>query len=195
LWSPVKGISTTPGARVTAVVTDDDEATLFVTDVEGWVHTTFGSPGSGWGPWSSLSNPLTTPGAPVTAAVDAEGEVMLFVTDLEGWVHTTSGNPGSGWGPWSSVPGGRTTPGAPVTSAVTDYLIYANDRDDGRPDAYLRARWVTLFVANQDGEIITTSNTQTYTPGSSSWSGWGSWSSVSQGATMPGGTVSAVALA
>ena len=196
LWSSVKGGSTTPGAPVTAVVNGDDEVMLFVTDPEGWVHTTSGSPGSGWGPWSSVWNPRTTPGAPVTAVVNGDDEVMLFVTDLEGWVHTTSGSPGSGWGGWSSVPGGRTTPGAPVTSVVTENWVYAEDRDrDGDIDTFLFEVWVTLFVANPDGEVITASNRKTYTPYGSQWSGWGSWSSVSQGSTSPGATVTAVASA
>ena len=187
-WSAVSPITTAPGAPVTAVVTGKDEVTLFVANWEGVVSTTSGNSGSGWRPWTSVSDGCTNPGATITAVhtdAYASDKLAVFVADQEGYVYTTSGSPGATWKPWSTVSEGHTMPGAPVTAATALVAVGAIDSDgDGHADEIVYAIALSLFLADFGGDVYTTAPSG---PGK-----WNKWTTVSQGVTTPGGTVTAV---
>jgi hypothetical protein len=175
-WSSVSQGSTTPGARITAVLAPGGTYTLFLADPHGGVYTAGGSPAEGWGDWApvSLQTGTTTPGAPVTAVLAANGTYTLFMfsADPGVGVATASGNPAQGpggWGDgWSSVSQGSTTPGAPVSAVLAPDGTY------------------TLFLADPHGGVYTASRSRA--------GGWGEWAPVSlqTGSTTPGATVTAV---
>ena len=176
-WSSVSQGSTTPGARITAVLAPGGIYTLFLADPHGGVYTAGGSPPEGWGDWApvSLQTGTTTPGATVTAVLAPNGTYTLFMADTDGVVRTASGNPaqgpegwGDGWTPVSPQTG-TTTLGATVTAVLAPDGTY------------------TLFMFSADPGVGVA------TASGNPAQGWGGgWSSVSQGTTTPGAPVSAV---
>jgi C1A family cysteine protease len=126
----------------------------------------------GWGPWASVSEGSTIHGATVSAVAltGQPGRVALFVADPNGGVYAAAGSPDAGWGGWESVSEGSTIPGARVFAVELT----------GQPGR------VALFLADRGGGV--------YTAAGSPYTGWGGWESVSEGGTIPGGVVSAVAL-
>jgi len=176
-WSSVSQGSTTPGARITAVLAPGGIYTLFLADPHGGVYTAGGSPPEGWGDWApvSLQTGTTTPGATVTAVLAPNGTYTLFMADTDGVVRTASGNPAQGPGGWGdgwtavSPQTGTTTLGATVTAVLAPDGTY------------------TLFMFSADPGVGVA------TASGNPAQGWGGgWSSVSQGTTTPGAPVSAV---
>jgi len=175
-WSSVSQGSTTPGARITAVLAPGGIYTLFLADPHGGVYTAGGSPPEGWGDWApvSLQTGTTTPGATVTAVLAPNGTYTLFMADTDGVVRTASGNPAQGPGGWGdgwtpvSPQTGTTTLGATVTAVLAPDGTY------------------TLFLADPHGGV--------YTASRSPAGGWGEWAPVSlqTGSSTPGATVTAV---
>jgi hypothetical protein len=167
-WRNVSEGSTTPGGRITAIVTGPSRVTLILADPNGGVYATAGSYDAGWGPWRSVSEGRTMPGAPITAVLTGSNRVTLFLADPNGGVYTTAGNYDAGWGPWRNVSEGSSTPGAPITAVVTG------------PDR------VTLFLADPNGGVYTTAGSYD--------AGWGPWRSVSEGSSAPGGRITAIVM-
>jgi hypothetical protein len=171
-WTSVSEGRSTPGAPVTAVEMRNQPGrfALFLADPNGGVYTTSGNAQDGWAPWSSVSEGRSAPGGTVTAVeiFNQPGSFAVFLADPAGGVYTTSGNTQNGWGPWSSVSEGSTRPGAPVSA-----LEIPNQR--GR---------FAVFLADPAGGVYTTSG--------NARDGWAPWSSVSEGSTAPGGTVTAL---
>jgi hypothetical protein len=73
--------------------------------------------------------------------VSWRGDPALFLTNLDGEILFNAGHLDF-WGEWSTVSQGSSTPGAPITAVVV-----TNQENRER---------ITLFVANPDGEILTT---------------------------------------
>ena len=215
-WSSVSQGSTIPGAPITAVVAPDGTYTLFLADPGGGVYTASGSPAGGWGPWSSVSQGSTIPGAPITAVLAPDGIITLFAADRGGGVYTASGSPAGGWGPWSSVSQGSTIPGAPITAVLAPdgtYTLFMADRTGEvrttSRNAQGWAEWsgvspgltttpgapITAVVAPDDGIItlfLAVPGTGVGTASGNPAQGWGKWSLVSQGSTIPGARITAV---
>jgi pimeloyl-ACP methyl ester carboxylesterase len=178
-WAPVPLVSTTPGAPVTAVPWGKQFA-LFVANPNGQVFAAVGDPQSGFGGhWGSVSpKSQTMPGAPVTAVPLWGGSgqlvsIALFVADPGGEVFTAVGDPQTHFWNWKSVSQGRTMPGAQVTAMPIS----------GRGGQLVS---IALFVADPLGGVFTAVGDPQI--------GFGNWTSVSQGQTMPGAPVTAVGL-
>jgi len=161
-WEPVPGITTTPGAPVTALLSGNT-FTLFIADSNGQVFTTSGAPYQGWQPWSSVSQGSTKPGAPI-AAVPWEDSFALFLSDPQGGIYAIKAIPGFGW---EAVPGRNTKPGGSITAVPWNY--------GGEPSRIL------LVMADVNGEIFMTSGVP--------YQGWAPWTSVSQGTSTPGAPI------
>jgi predicted MPP superfamily phosphohydrolase len=173
-WTSVADGSAAPGSPVTAVelAGSPGRFAVFVADPNGGIYTTSGSVQDGWDQWTSVSEGSTAPGASVTAVElsGQPGRFAVFVADPNGGIYTTSGSAQDGWAPWSSVSEGSTAPGSPVTAVELS-------GDPGR---------FAVFVADSGGGVYTTSG--------SAQDGWTSWTSVSEGSTAPGASVTAVEL-
>jgi hypothetical protein len=89
-WSLVSQGSTTPGARVTAVLAPGGTYTLFMADPGGVLVTAGGSPAGGWGDWTPVSQGVsqasTTPGAPVTAVLAPDDGIITLFLPTPGYV-------------------------------------------------------------------------------------------------------------
>jgi len=98
-WELVPGLSTKPGAQVTAVpwtnLVSPERLLLFMADVNGEIFTTSGIPYQGWDASTSLSQGASTPGAPVTAVPSPAQELhfALFISDAKGGIYSTSPAP------------------------------------------------------------------------------------------------------
>ena len=202
--------STTPGAPVAAVPWEDSFA-LFITNPQGSVYTIKAAPGYGW----QLVPGLTSkPGAPITALASG-GRFVLFSTDASGEVFTTSGIPYQEWPPsWTSVSEGSTTPGAPIAAVPWEdgFALFLSNPQGGiygikatpgygwepvlgcsaKPGAQVTAineprtpEVILLFVTDVRGEILMTLGTP--------YNGWITWSNVSNGVSVPGAPVTALA--
>ena len=88
-WLGVSEGATSPGARVSAVVVGQRIA-LFLLNPVGEVFTASGRVGR-WSPWSTVKEGGTVPGGTVTAVVDTEGLVNLFLANVAGEVFTSRG--------------------------------------------------------------------------------------------------------
>jgi hypothetical protein len=95
-WEAIPGISTKPGASVTAILwqgfATPDRIMLFTTDGTGEVFMTSGIPYGSWDAWSSPSEGRSVPGGLITATPNpAKGiDLALFLADSLGGVFTTA---------------------------------------------------------------------------------------------------------
>src|SRR6266851_5802090 len=166
-WATVRQGSTTPGARVTAVLDPNTGVpiTLFLTDPNGGIYTSSGNPQGGFGSWSYV-NPASgpdfraAPGSPVTAHATGPGLLTAFATRTDGFVSFTS-RIGDSWAGWAQIPGITLLPRTPITEAA--------------PSALLR----TLFAADIDGRVMTSAGAS------------GNWEQILDGTTAPGSLVTA----
>ena len=165
-WTSVSQGSSTPGARVSAVLTGPNQISLFIADAGGGIYTVSGDTSGNWGPWTSVSQGSSTPGAPVAAVLTGPNRISLFIADAGGGIYTVSGDTSGNWGPWTSVSQGSSTPGAPVAAVLTG------------------PNQISLFIADAGGGIYTVSGDIN--------GNWGPWTSVSQGSSTPGAPVTAV---
>ncbi len=125
--------SSLPGSLITAVPFGQRFA-VFLTDPNGGVYTTAGTPGAPFGPWTIIGDPFRAkPGSPVTA-VPWGNRFALFITDKNGEVFSTTGEPQGGFpGGWTTVSQGSSMPGSPVIAVPLgpNFAVFITDPSGG----------------------------------------------------------------
>jgi Phosphodiester glycosidase len=132
-WTTVSQGGAPPGSLVTAVPFGQRFA-VFITDPNGGIYTTGGTPGTPFGPWALVGDPFRAkPGSPVTA-VPWGDRFALFVTDKNGEIFTTAGDPQRGFpGGWTTVSQGSAPPGSLVTAVPFGqrFAVFITDPNGG----------------------------------------------------------------
>lgn len=168
-WSHVSIERAKPGSLVTAAAPAPDQLHLYVTAVNGSIHSTSRDPASGvWASWLPVTGGEAALGSPITAVARIPYHLDLFVTGTDGQIYSTYWHVWAGWAGWFQLPGVAAASGSPVTAVAR----YPNHLD--------------LFVTGSDGRIHST-----YWDDASGWAG--GWFEVPGVAAAPGSLVTAVA--
>src|SRR6266545_1466497 len=217
-WSHVSIERAKPGSLVTAAAPAPDQLHLYVTAVNGSIHSTSRDPASGvWASWLPVTGGEAALGSPITAVARIPYHLDLFVTGTDGQIYSTYWHVWAGWAGWFQLPGVAAAPGSLVT-AVARYpthldLFVTSANGEIRSTYWDDATgwaggWfqlpglsaaprspITALARNPDHlDLFVTS-----AAGSISWtfwdaaSGWASWSQVSGGAAAPRSPITPVA--
>lgn len=142
-WFPVSVERAKPGSPITAAARTPDHLDLFVTAIDGGVHSTFWDAASGgWASWFQVSGGAAALGSPITAVARTPNHLDLFVTDVVGGMRSTFWDAASGWGSWFQISGGAAKPGSPITAVARtpDHLdLYVTGTDHRIYTTHLRA--------------------------------------------------------
>jgi hypothetical protein len=168
-WFNVSIERAKPGSLITAVAPTPDQLHLFVTAVNGSIHSTFRDSATGvWASWFPVTGGEAALGSPITAVARFPGHLDLFVTGTDGRIYSSYWYPWTGFSGWFQLPGVAAAPGSPVTAVAR----YPTQLD--------------LFVTGTDGRIHST-----YWSEASGWAG--GWFEVAGIAAAQRSLVTAVA--
>jgi hypothetical protein len=159
--------SAPPGSLVNAVPFGQSIA-VFITDPNGGIYTTAGTPGAPFGQWKIVGDRFRAkPGSPVSA-VRWGDRFALFVTDKNGEVFTTAGDPQRGFpGGWTTVSQGSAPPGSLVNAVPLgqNIAVFITDPNGGiyttLGGTFVRCPQIaSTIIYGPDGNVIAPINGQ-----------------------------------
>jgi hypothetical protein len=121
------GVAHANAPKVTTIADTSGNFTLWVVGTDGIVHTSSGSPQTGWTPWPPVGTRTARPDAPVTAVKTVDGHFALFIAGADDTVYTTAGSVQNEWTRVAGLSVGlRTSVTADRVGAI--YYLQATDQ-------------------------------------------------------------------